>query len=505
MKKSTAITQLTLISAIVVVILLISTKFYFRLDFTDDERYTLSRSTKDILTELNEVITIKAYFTKELPPQLLSVREEFENLLKEYEDRSNGNIVYEFINPNEKQELEQVAQQQGISPVIVNVREKDQSKQLRAYLGVTLQQGEKSEVIPMVRPNTSMEYELTTSIKKLSVAEKPKVAFIQGHGEPPLNASVQLNQQLSVLYDTENYSITDTAEIPAFYKAVIIFDPLDTIPQSHFDKLDRYLAQGGSALISYNNLSSDLQARYLQAKNNIGMKDWLSNKGITLNETYVVDANCGSVQVQQRMGPISMPVNIQLPFLPLISTFADHPIVEGLESVYLPFSASISYMPQDSAIRIEPLLFSSDMSGTVDVPATVRIDKEWQESDFTDPGQVLAVAASGPLAGGQDAKLVFVSNTDFAVNGMGQQQQGRNEDNINFASNAVDWLADDTGLVNLRTKGVTNRPLEQLEDSKRTTIKWLNTLLPVMLILFIGLMRRQRYRRKKQRWIQGNY
>ena len=138
MKKSTAISQIIIVITIVVFILLISTKFYFRLDFTEDKRYTLGEATTDILKDLDDVITVKAYFTEEMPQQLMKVRNDFEDLLKEYEDRSGGNIVYEFINPNESEEKEQEVQQKGIVPLTVDSREKDQRKILRAYMGVVL-------------------------------------------------------------------------------------------------------------------------------------------------------------------------------------------------------------------------------------------------------------------------------------------------------------------------------------------------------------------------------
>ena len=74
MKKSSLFLQIGLIIAILLVVNLLSENLYFRLDFTEDDRYTLSDATKDIVSDLDEVITIKAYFTEELPPQLAYVR-----------------------------------------------------------------------------------------------------------------------------------------------------------------------------------------------------------------------------------------------------------------------------------------------------------------------------------------------------------------------------------------------------------------------------------------------
>ncbi len=505
MKRSKVISRVLIFVGIVIVINLISEKLYLRLDFTADQRYTLSDATKDILEDLDDVVTVTAYFTKDLPPQLQKLRKDFEDLLIEYENRSGGNVIYEFINPNENEIEEQKAQQKGISPVMVNITEKDQIKQMRAYLGAVLEMGDKTEIIPMIQLGAGMEYSLTTSIKKISVLDKPKVAFLQGHGEPSPNASVQVLQQLSVLYDVEPLTISDTADIPTYIKTIAIVNPTDTFPQSDFAKLDKYLSTGGSIYLAYSNLQTDLQSQYLNTLPDIGIMGWLADKGITMNNQYVIDARCGSVSVRQQNGPFIMNRQIEFPYFPILSNFSDHPAAKGLESVIMPFVSSISYLPKDSTINIQPLAFSSEKSGVVNAPAYIDIQKEWSESDFNAPSQVIAIAAEGPLTSAVNSKMIVIANGAFAVNGEGQQQQQVNQDNVNFASNCIDWLSDDTGLIDLRTKGITSRPLEHIEDAERNLYKYGNVGLPILLMIGIALYRRHRYARKRQSWIQGNY
>lgn len=505
MKRSKVITQVLIFIGILIVVNMISEQMFLRLDFTADKRYTLSTATKDILEDLDDVITVTAYFTEDLPPQLQKSRKDFEDLLIEYENRSDGNVVYEFINPNENEAEEQKAQQKGISPVMVNVTEKDQVKQLRAYLGAVLQMGEKTEIIPMIQPGSGMEYSLTTSIKKISVVDKPKVAFLQGHGEPSPNASVQVLQQLTVLYDVEPLTITDTADIPTYIKTIAIVNPTDTFPQSDFVKLDKYLSTGGSIYLAYSNLQTDLQSQYLSTLPDIGIMGWLADKGITMNNQYVIDANCGAVSVRQQNGMFIMNRQIEFPYFPILSKFSEHPAAKGLEGVIMPFVSSLSFLPKDSAVNIQPLVFSSENSGVVNTPVYIDIQKQWSESDFNAPSQVVAIAAEGPLSGTANSKMVVIANGAFAVNGEGQQQQQVNQDNVNLASNAIDWLSDDTGLIDLRTKGITSRPLEQIDDTKRNLYKYGNVVLPIFLMIGIALYRRQRFSRKRQSWIQGNY
>ncbi len=111
------------------------------------------------------------------------------------------------------------AMQNGIQPVMINVREKDQMKQQRAYMGAVLSLGERKEIIPVVEPGLAMEYTLSTAIKKLAVVNKPSVGFLQGNGEPSMNELAQVNQELGILYNVEGITITDSTSIPGHIRS----------------------------------------------------------------------------------------------------------------------------------------------------------------------------------------------------------------------------------------------------------------------------------------------
>ena len=506
MKRNSILIQLTIFIAIVVVVNLISDKLYFRLDFTADNRYTLSNATKDLLSNLDDVVTVKAYFSEDLPPQLLNNRKDFLDLLIEYETRSNGNLVYEFINPNESELSETEAQQAGISPVMINVTERDQVQQMRAYMGAILEMGDRKEVIPVVQPGATMEYDLTTSLKKISIIDKPRIALIQGHGESSLSAIPQLVRQLSVLYQVEELPLSNVQSIPTFYRAALLIDPSDTIPPAHFQLLDEYINQGGSILVSFNAVNGDLSTSYLQRSPDLGIKPWLSSKGIEVGDSFIVDAACASVSVRQQQGPFIFNAQVQFPYFPIVQEFPDHPISQGLESLVLPFITNVTYNSSDSALAITPIALSSDNTGLETAGKIIDINKQWAESDFPLSNEVLAVAMEGRIGTNPNAKMVVVPNGSFAVNGEpGQGQQQLNPDNINFASNAIDWLSDDTGLIDLRTKGVTARPLDKVEDSTRNVLKYGNVFLPILIILIYAFVRKQANNKKKQNWMQGKY
>ena len=116
---------------------------------------------------------------------------------------------------------------------------------------------------------------------------------------------------------------------------------------------------------------------------------------------------------------------------------------------------------------------------------------------------MVSLALDGQISGNVDSRFVVISNTAYIVNGTQQQQVSA--DNVNFTSNAIDWLSDDTGLIELRTKGVSSRPLESVEDATREMLKYGNVLGPIFLILIYAIVRRQRYNMKKNRWREGTY
>ncbi|MFM8743107.1 MAG: Gldg family protein, partial [Cytophagales bacterium] len=191
MKQKVFITT-GLIIAILLVVNLLSNEFHLRFDLTQEQQYTLSDATLNILKNLEEPVTVKAYFSKNLPPQIAKTRQDFQEMLIEYSNSADGNIQYEFIDPNKNETLENEAAQNGIQPVMINVREKDKVKQQKAFLGAVISLGDKRDVIPVVQPGTAMEYTLSTSIKKISIDVKPTIGFLQGHGEPSLNEMPQL-------------------------------------------------------------------------------------------------------------------------------------------------------------------------------------------------------------------------------------------------------------------------------------------------------------------------
>jgi gliding-associated putative ABC transporter substrate-binding component GldG len=491
-----------LIVIIVIIVNILSENYNFRIDLTEGKEYTLSSATRNIIKNLDKPVTITAYFSKDLPPNIGNISGNLKDMLIEYGNRSDGMVVYKFVNPNESDVLEREAVQNGIQPVMINVREKDQVKQQKAFMGAVVSMGDEKEVIPFFRPGAAMEYALSTAVKKLSVVDKPSIAIIQGHGEPSLDEIMQAYTELSILYKVESLTLTDTTNISEKFKTIAIIRPRDTIPPTQLSKLDNFLSRGGNIFLALNRVEGNF-SNSSGLSVSVGMEEWLRRKGITIADNFIVDANCGAVTLQQQQGNFTMSTQIQFPYLPVIHKFADNPITKGLESVSLQFASPITFSG-DSSIKFIPIAFSSDKSGSLKTPLYFNVQKQWQQSDFPMSGLVVAGIIEGKLSGNAISRIVLVSDGDFAVGGA----RGANQlppDNISLLVNSIDWLSDDTGLIDLRTKGVTSRPIKELQDSTKTLLKWLNFIAPIVLVIIYGFIRLQINRNKRIKRLEVNY
>jgi ABC-type uncharacterized transport system involved in gliding motility auxiliary subunit len=187
-----------------------------------------------------------------------------------------------------------------------------------------------------------------------------------------------------------------------------------------------------------------------------------------------------------------------------LQAFADHPITKGLEQVILPFASTVQYSG-DTTKTFTPIAFSSKKSGTQNPPVYFDINKRWTDSDFPLASLPVAGVLSGKITGNNLSRIVLIGDGDFPVNGEGQRPQQLQPDNVNLMVNGVDWLSDESGLIDLRTKAVTSRPLKDVDEGRATFLKWLNFLLPIILIIIYGIIRNQRNRSLRVKRMEEGY
>lgn len=492
---------------VLILVNLLSYKFYYRLDLTSDHQFTLSNATKNILKSLEDPVTVTAYFSENLPPNVQKTREDFRDLLEEYAGISGGMVEYRFVDPSKDKEKEQEALQSGIRPVMINVREKDEIKQQKSFIGAIISLDDRKEIIPFIKPGAPLEYDLSTAIKKVSIENKPSVAILSGHGEPGVDLLSQVEQSLSILYNPESVNLKTVKEIDPKFKVALLIAPKDSFATDDFQKLDSYLSKGGNLVLAINSVDGDFQ----QSRGvivNTGIENWLKSKGLNIDHKFVVDANCGSVSVQQKQGYFTMVNQVKFPFLPIIRNFDEHTITKGIEEVIFKFASPMEYIG-DSSIHFTELATTSEKSGEVDGSTYFDVmNKKWTSADFNNPNITVGGILEGKLVGGVDSKMVVYTDGDFAITGSGRNRQ--NDNNISLLVNSVDWLGDDTGLIELRTKGVVSRPIEQeflTEEAsgKRSFIKYFNFGLPILLVILIGIFIMQRRKAIRIRRMQEEY
>ena len=489
MKKNSYLTSVLLLVAVFVVLAAVSEYYFFRFDLTEGGQYSLSKATKNILKDLDSPVTVTAYFTEDLAPDLAKVKDNLRDMLVEYNSRSGGKVLYNFKDPSKDKETETEALQAGIQPVLFNAREKDEVKQQKVFMGAVIRMHDQKEVLPFIEPKSSLEYSLSTAIKKLSVKQKPKVGFIQGHGEPPPAAYQQLMAELKVLYDVQPVMLSDQKSNLNEFKTLVVAAPTDTILPAELQLLDNYLEQGGNIMLALKHVAGDLTTRSGKIINT-GFEGWLKQKGLVVEDGFLVDSKCGSITVRQQTNFGIMTSSMKFPYFPLITDFADNPATKGLEQVLLTFAAPIRFEGKDSDTFI-PLASTSKQTGILKPPVFFDVNKKWTRSDFEDGSQVVAGMLESKTPQGALSRIIVVGNGDFAYNGTGQQPERKQADNISLMANFIDYLSDDTGLITLRTKTITSRPIEQLEETTKAILKWLNFLLPILLVIIYGLIRAQ--------------
>ncbi|HRI34986.1 MAG TPA: hypothetical protein PLD02_14655, partial [Saprospiraceae bacterium] len=188
---------------------------------------------------------------------------------------------------------------------------------------------------------------------------------------------------------------------------------------------------------------------------------------------------------------------------PLVQKFPEHPVTKGLERVILQFASPLSYSG-DARNVFTPLLLSSDKSASENLPLVFDIQRQWTQSDFPQSNICMGGVLEGKIVGDRSSRLIVYTDGDFPV-GRGRNQQ-INADNVSLLVNGIDWLSDDTGLIDLRTKAVDTRPIKELDDATRSLYKYLNFLLPIGLILVYSFFRssmnrRTRIQRMEERFV----
>lgn len=481
---------------IIVCILLINIGMSFvfiRIDFTSNNRYSLSKVSKTIVQNTLDPITVDFYVTENLPQDLKKLAKEFVYLLKEYKSLSNVNFTINIIHPNNEQ-TGQKAIEAGIQPLLIEISERDLEKIQNIFMGAIFRIGNKQSVIPFINHNTPLEYEITRLLKQSTDTLKPRVGFIKGHREASLGQMPQLINELSHLTDISVIDLFNTHELER-YNVLCIIDPKDVYSPYEKEQIDKYLREGGRLFVALNHAVGQIN----ESQNNgfinwTGIEDILEEKGLKIQYDFVVDNNCGTITVNQQNGFMNYQSSVSFPYLPIITNFSKHTITHGLNAILLPFASSIQQVKTNSTYIFTPLATTSSISGRQQAPIFFNLQKQWTRRDFNSPHNIVAALLTNE---DNNSAIVAITDADFLINDVGIFAHPLRTDNINFAINSIEWLADNSGLIKLRNKFTTFATLEPIDDYAKNFLKYFNFLLPIILTLgYAGI--RFRFNRNKR-------
>lgn len=516
--KAQTLLRVVAILAILILVNIISIRVFGRLDVTDKKLFTLSSASKELMRSLDDKVTVRAYFTEDIPAPYNNNRRALLDQLNEYKAYSRGNLQYEFIDPT-GEKGEQDAQQQGIAPVQVQVVKEDKLEVKRAYMGLVFLYEDKKEVIPVVQTTSTMEYDISSTIKRLTSRTQKRIGFLTGHGEPTLNELSRVQQLLGKQYQVTTVDVGKGAPVPPDVAALVVMAPAKPFSEPDKYQIDQYLMRGGKVAFLLNRVDANLQNRFGRALD-LNVDDLLDAYGLRVNPDLVRDAQCANISIVQSQFGFQMQSQVPFPFLPLASNFSkDNTMVKDLKGIVLFFVSSVDTSKLAAKnLQGEILIRSSNQSGrqaTVfmfdplqrytkeefsekEIPLAALVHGRFKSAFEGRPFPIDTAAgaandSSNRLFTGPDSRVVLVGDGDFA-----RDQYLGNRDNLTFFANMIDYLVDDAGLITIRSKDVTLPPLEQVSDGTKKLVKYANLLVPPALVLAYGLIRwRMRKARKK--------
>ena len=350
--KKTFITFTMIVGAILIILNIVSRNVFFRWDLTDNKMYSLSESSKSVVKKIDDRLTMKVYFSDNLPGEYGNNRRYLQDILEEYAAHSGGNIHFEFFIPDDDEQMKEDAQKSGIQAVQLQVIENDNLEVKRVYMGMVFLYEDKRETIPVIQTTTGLEYEITTKIKKLVETNKETISFINTSSQNNIK-NENISQLLRQQYTVRNTNLEQ--EISSEISLILLNGLEDSLTVNEFQNLEAFIGRGGNILLTQSRIKTDLstqQANPIESD----IFTFLDSYGLHIEPNLVLDLNCGKVNVQQNLGFIRIPVPMDYPFLPIIkeNNFnKDIIMVNGLEALRLMFPSEL--IINDSLFNINSL------------------------------------------------------------------------------------------------------------------------------------------------------
>jgi len=520
--RANAIISIIVVIVLVFFINILSAQIFGRWDVTENNDYSISDTTKDILKNLDDVVNIKAYFTEELPGYLLVKNQDVRDVLAEYEAMSRGNIIVTFLDPSKDAQIEQEARSMGIPTLQFNVVEKDKYEVMNGYIGIVVFYGDKKEIIPIVENTQSLEYDLTAAISKVVREKIPSIAFLTGKGALTRDSDMkQVDQELQRQYNVLNFDITSTNMIPEKIDTLIIAGVKEELTLWEKYVIDQFLMRGGDILFMTEGVfinPNDLTVK----KMNTGIEDLLLQYGVQLNNNLALDMSNEMAGFRTDQVQFFSPY----PFWIKILKTGFNPesgIVNKLESLVLAWASTIDILEdkltnatektvlvsttekawlqnKDNEYQLNPRLISGPEQGTqasyiLGAMLSGHFEslfskdnlpkKDYINTENMSQAPLSTADKDEFLESTEEGRIIVIGDSEFALDINLPQFPS----NGIFFLNLVDSLSSDEALITIRSKSVTDRPLKLISDKAKNVIRWSNIIgIPIIFALY-GLVR----------------
>ena len=525
-----SIVTFLLLLGIVVMINLISVRYFVRKDLTSGRMYSLTEASKELVSTIPDKLIVKVYFSPDLPGQYAGIERYLRDMLEDYRAYSKGHLQYEIIDPGSAEKLAEEAQSFGVPPMTVQAIENDKVEVKRVYMGMVFMYGDKRETIPTVTDTSNLEYEISSLIHRLSSPDQPVLGITSTGTEQQLASTQNLYEAFARVYDIRPVGL-DTP-IPPEFDGVFIIAPRQPFTEWQKFNLDQFIMRGGKVGMFMNSYQASLQQMQGGAMPyNLNINDMLNQYGIGLGEDMLIDVESNTISVQQRQGLFTFNRQVQFPYMPILKQFnKENLITRELQQVATFFPSSVdTTLAADKGFEIESLMWTSAQSGRRTGPF-VQLDPRMPMTPEDFPESNIPVAAvvrgtftsafaqtgppgrpaNGPdeMAGPYDGPVLTECATENRLLVVGDGNMAidtfvRSATQLTFIQNAADWLLLSGDLISIRSKQLPLRPLKEVPDAVKNLIKWLNRIGPVILTIMMGIVLWQVRRVKNKALMAG--
>lgn len=483
--------------AIFVVVDLFGHQIGGRLDLTPGHAYSLSRASKTVLHNLDDLVTVTLFASQQLPTEVAGTKRDVEDLLRDMRSAGGGNFRLLIRNPGDDTTAATAARSLGIPPIQFNVIGASELQVKQGYLGLAIQYAGDSKTIPFVQHPEDLEYRVISMIRDLTRTGRPAVAVLAsratgapGQQGPSYNA---VRQALGENYDVQTLSLSDTAPISDSVRALVLLDAPLTVPDSELQRLQAYLKRGGGALVLADGMQISQQG-FMASARPIAWNALLKPYGLAIMPDMVFDLRSNervSFAVQGGRVLVAYPF-----WLRALSTRMV-PANQDQEALLLPWASSVDTIKAQPG-TVTPLFVTSRAAGLEQGRAFISPQRDFPRDSL---GVQLVAAQVNPFGadsvGEYRGRLVVVGNSQFATDRYAQSDPN----GVVFIQNAVDWLAQDEALIGIRSKNRNPPPLVFTSAGVQSGVRYANVIgLPLLVVVFAGLRMYRRRRRARERY-----